>query len=219
MTESKRTESRAVSAPSWLVLLIAVTALAFATAALVVSFAWRGPDFGMMGGGYGMMGGGQAGTMGGGAGMMGGGAGMMGGGAGMMGGGAGMMGGRSSVTDPGPGATGFVAGTTASPRIVRVTAGPGFAFYPSEVAVVRGETITFVVTTMGPATHEFMVGPADAVANDVAGTPEIDGIGMMQTKSVTYTFDGPGPYAFACHETGHFEAGMRGSITLVAAGS
>jgi len=38
---------------------------------------------------------------------------------------------------------------------------------------------------------------------------------MMQTKSLTYTLSGPGPYAFACHAVGHYEAGMRGAITVV----
>lgn len=37
----------------------------------------------------------------------------------------------------------------------------------------------------------------------------------MTTKSLTYTFDGPCPYAFACHADGHCEAGMRGVMTLV----
>jgi uncharacterized cupredoxin-like copper-binding protein len=82
--------------------------------------------------------------------------------------------------------------------------------------VARGETITFEVTTMGPLVHEFMVGPAAAVAADADGTPEIADIGMMQTKSITYTFDGPGPFAFACHAAGHDEAGMRGTIVVVA---
>ena len=68
---------------------------------------------------------------------------------------------------------------------------------------------------MGPAVHEFMVGPADAVASDASGTPEIADILMMQSKSLTYTFDGSGPYAFACHAEGHCEAGMHGTITLV----
>jgi uncharacterized cupredoxin-like copper-binding protein len=71
------------------------------------------------------------------------------------------------------------------------------------------------VTAMGPAVHEFMVGPADAVAADTPGTPEIADIAMMQSKSLTYTFDGSGPYAFACHAEGHYEAGMHGTITLV----
>jgi Multicopper oxidase. len=63
--------------------------------------------------------------------------------------------------------------------------------------------------------HEFMVGPADAVAADAPGTPEIADIGMMQSKALTYTFDGAGPYAFACHVTGHYEAGMRGTIIVL----
>jgi uncharacterized cupredoxin-like copper-binding protein len=60
-----------------------------------------------------------------------------------------------------------------------------------------------------------MVGPADAVAADRAGTPEIEAIGMMETKALTYTFDGSGPYAYACHVAGHYEAGMRGTIVVV----
>jgi len=67
---------------------------------------------------------------------------------------------------------------------------------------------------MGPAGHEFMVGPADRVAADEAGTPEVADIGMMQSRSLTYTFDGSGPFAFACHAEGHYEAGMHGTITV-----
>jgi uncharacterized cupredoxin-like copper-binding protein len=168
----------------------------------------------MVGGGFGPGGMMTNGTAVGG--MMGDGAGMMGDGAGMMGDGAGMMGdGGAGSTAPGPGEPGFVAGTAASPRVVRVFAGPGYSFSPSTITVVRGETVTFEVTSMGGLVHEFMVGPADAVAADTEGTPEAADIGMMQTKAVTYTFDGSGPYAFACHVAGHFEAGMRGTISVV----
>ncbi len=38
---------------------------------------------------------------------------------------------------------------------------------------------------------------------------------MMQTESLTYTFTGAGPFAFACHAPGHYEAGMRGMIVVV----
>ena len=54
-----------------------------------------------------------------------------------------------------------------------------------------------------------------SVAADREGTPEVADIGMMQSKSLTYTFDGSGPYAYACHADGHYEAGMRGTITIV----
>jgi uncharacterized cupredoxin-like copper-binding protein len=136
---------------------------------------------------------------------------------GMMGGGYanGMMGGVGRNVGPQPGTTGFVTGTTASPRVIQIVAGPGYTFSPSSITVARGETVRFVVTTMGPLVHEFMVGPADAVAADQQGTPEIADIGMMQTKSLTYTFEGSGPYAYACHAEGHYEAGMRGTISVV----
>jgi plastocyanin len=174
--------------PPWVILLVAVAALVLATVALTATVVGRSA-FGMMSGGAMMPG------------------------AAMMS--AEAVGGSGAGNGPAPGASGFVAGTVAAPRVIRVIAGPGYAFSPSTVAVARGETVTFLVTTMGPTVHEFMVGPADAVAADTAGTPEIADIGMMATKSLTYTFDGPGPYAFACHATGHYEAGMAGTIAVV----
>jgi uncharacterized cupredoxin-like copper-binding protein len=126
-----------------------------------------------------------------------------------------MGGGPLSSAQASPGASDFVAGTVAAPRIVRIVATPQLRFVPDTVTVRQGETIAFEVTTMGPIVHEFMVGPAADVAADKPGTPEIADLRMMQTGSVTYTFDGPGPYAFACHATGHYEAGMTGTITVV----
>jgi len=185
---------RSLPIPGWAVLLVAVAALVVATAALTATLVAGNGSFGMMGGRPGsMMGGGSYGGNG----------------------SAGMMGGLGTGSAAQPGVSGFVAGTVASPRVIRVYAGPGYAFSPSSISVARGETVTFVVTTMGPTAHEFMVGPADAVAADAPGTPEVADIGMMQAKSLTYTFDGPGPYAFACHATGHYEAGMRGTIVVV----
>ena len=186
MTIERRGVDRS-SLPAWAAMAVAIVALVVASVALTATLMGRS-SFGMMGSGP----------------------------AGMMSGGGMMSGAWRSANGPGPqpGASGFVAGTPAAPRVVRVLAGPGYTFSPSTIAVARGETITFRVTTMGPTVHEFMVGPADAVASDLAGTPEISDIGMMESKSLTYTFDGPGPYAFACHADGHYEAGMRGTILL-----
>lgn len=116
---------------------------------------------------------------------------------------------------PDPGSPGFVAGTTSAPRVVRIIASDALRFYPDVVTVKQGETISFEVTTMGMAVHEFMVGPAADVAADKEGTPEVADIAMMQTKSLTYTFNGAGPFAFACHAPGHYEAGMRGVIVVL----
>ena len=43
---------------------------------------------------------------------------------------------------------------------------------------------------------------------------EQDNLDAGSTHAVDYTFDGVGPYAFACHEPGHYEAGMKGTIEL-----
>jgi plastocyanin len=185
---------RSLPIPGWAILLVAAAALVVATVALTATLVAGNGSFGMMGGRPGsMMGGGSYGGNG----------------------SAGMMGGLGTGSVAQPGVSGFAAGTVASPRVIRVYAGPGYAFSPSSISVARGETVTFVVTTTGPSAHEFMVGPADAVASDAPGTPEVADIGMMQAKSLTYTFDGPGPYAFVCHATGHYEAGMRGTIVVV----
>ena len=116
---------------------------------------------------------------------------------------------------PDPGSPGFVAGTTSAPRLVRIIASGQLRFIPDVVTVRQGETITFEVTSMGMAVHEFMVGPAADVAAGTAGTPEVADIAMMQTKLLTYTFNGPGPFAFACHAPGHYEVGMKGAIVIV----
>ena len=130
----------------------------------------------------------------------------------------GMMGGTwngsAPPQGPGPGGSGFVAGTAAAPRVVAIVATPTLRFVPDSITVMAGETITFEVRTDGPVVHEFMLGPAADVAADVPGTPEIADLTATATGSLTYTFAGSGPFAFACHAPGHYEAGMVGTIVI-----
>jgi uncharacterized cupredoxin-like copper-binding protein len=110
---------------------------------------------------------------------------------------------------------GFTPGTKAAPRKVDIATDDQLTFWPNVVVVAEGETVTFNLTATGKAVHEFMIGPeADAIA-DKEGTPELEDIAAGTTKSLTFTFDGPGPYAFVCHAPGHFEAGMIGYIVVV----
>lgn len=139
---------------------------------------------------------------------------------GMMGahGASGMMGGTESgfatTQGPGPGGSGFVAGTAAAPRVVAIVATPQLRFAPDTITIQAGETVTFEIRTMGSIVHEFMVGPTADVAADAEGTPEITDLTMTATRSLTYTFTGSGPFAFACHAPGHYEAGMTGTIVI-----
>lgn len=88
-------------------------------------------------------------------------------------------------------------------------------FDPTALAVEQGETITFQINNTGQAEHEFKVGPMQDVFDDLPGTPEVAGITPGATKSLTFTFSGTGPYAYACHAAGHFENGMFGFVDLI----
>lgn len=116
---------------------------------------------------------------------------------------------------PDPGEPGFVAGTKATPRVIKIGVSDLLLFSPTVVSVRQGETITFRITNTGQAEHEFKVGPMKDVFDDVPSTPEVAGITPGSTKSLTYTFTGTGPYAFACHAPGHFENGMFGFVNVV----
>jgi uncharacterized cupredoxin-like copper-binding protein len=113
----------------------------------------------------------------------------------------------------------FTPGTAAVPRVVEISTNDSLQFSPGLVQVAKGETVTFKVHNTGKAVHEFMVGPAKDALGDVEGTPEVADIAGGGTKSLTTTFDGDGPYAFACHAPGHFEHGMVGYIQLVGPGA
>jgi uncharacterized cupredoxin-like copper-binding protein len=110
-------------------------------------------------------------------------------------------------------AASFTPGTKAAPRLIHIDANDQLQFVPNSVVIAQGETVTFEITNVGKTEHEFMVGPAQATFADKAPT-EIAGIKGGQTKTVTYTFKGSAPFAFACHAEGHFEHGMLGLIQI-----
>jgi uncharacterized cupredoxin-like copper-binding protein len=109
-------------------------------------------------------------------------------------------------------------GTVDHPRMVVMRMDDKLEFVPAEISVTPGETILFVLPNVGSSlTHEFQVGPADRVAQDQADgqiVVEVDKIEPLHVDYMTYTFGSVGPYAFACHEPGHYEAGMKGIIDL-----
>ena len=116
---------------------------------------------------------------------------------------------------PDPGQPGFVAGTKAAPRLIRIEVTDLLLFDPTVVSVQQGETITFEIKNTGKAVHEFKVGPMKEVFDDAESAPEVADINPGTTKTLTYTFTDTGPYAYACHAPGHFENGMIGFVNLI----
>lgn len=108
-------------------------------------------------------------------------------------------------------------------RTIEVTASDTLKFDPDSIEVEAGETITFVVTNEGDAQHEFVVGDEDVQAeheemmsdgHEMADSHDAITLAPGETKELTYTFEESGELQYACHEPGHYDGGMVGTITI-----
>jgi uncharacterized cupredoxin-like copper-binding protein len=99
------------------------------------------------------------------------------------------------------------------------------AFDPETITVEPGEVVTFEVTNTGEAVHEFFLGDramqqehAEEMAemgSDMAhDEPYSIRLDPGQTKELTWRFADGGEVEFACHEPGHYQAGMHGQISV-----
>ena len=81
-----------------------------------------------------------------------------------------------------------------------------FLFEPATISVNAG-TVTFHVTNVGEAEHEFEILEADQVVGEIEGL--VPGLEKDLTVSLA-----AGDYTFACRLPGHFEQGMKGTLTV-----
>jgi plastocyanin len=97
-------------------------------------------------------------------------------------------------------------------------------FEPTELRVVEGTTVRFVVDNTDPIGHELIVGPPDVHARHESGTHARHGpvpgevsVEPNAEAATTYRFDEPGTVEFACHLPRHYDYGMHGTIEVVPA--
>ena len=132
------------------------------------------------------------------------------------------------ATDPSSSTAGEPAVTDQATRTIEVATLDTMTFAPRSLTVAAGETVTFRVTNNGQAVHDFTLGDAamqQAHADEMAqmgGAMAADGPNSLtlqpgETKQLTWRFGDAGTLEYACHEAGHYEAGMRGQITIEAA--
>lgn len=114
-------------------------------------------------------------------------------------------------------------------RSVTVHMDDNMRFIPEKIAVQRGETVRFVVHNGGVLVHEWVLGTPQEIADHAdlmrrmansSGEEHNHGGGAALSVApgamgeIVVTFAQAGVLEMACLLPGHFEAGMRGSITV-----
>lgn len=113
---------------------------------------------------------------------------------------------------------------SARARVVTVTMDDGMRFTPARIVVRRGETIHFVVHNRGQLRHEMVLGrlaELKAHAELMQRFPDMEhqepnmvSVAAGEKAEFRWRFSRAGTVDFACLVPGHYEAGMRGRLTV-----
>ena len=118
---------------------------------------------------------------------------------------------------------GAPAPASAADREIVVSASDALEFDPSSIQVSAGEVVNFVVKNEGQIDHEFVLGDEAYQAEheeDMQGNHHMSAmenavtVAPGQTKELSWEFSQSGSLQFGCHEPGHYEGGMFGTIEI-----
>ena len=109
-------------------------------------------------------------------------------------------------------------------RTVTVDMSDAMRFTPSGIKVKQGETIRFVIKNSGQLKHEFVLGNGEdlkAHYEMMKKNPEMEHaddnmvtVKPGDTGEILWKFTKAGKVEFACLQVGHFDAGMKGSVSV-----
>lgn len=113
---------------------------------------------------------------------------------------------------------------TATTRKVEVNMSDKMRFTPSSFNAKQGETIRFVIKNSGNLKHEFVLGTEKELKAHyelMKKNPEMEHsepnmvtLTGGQTSEIVWQFTKAGKIDFACLQPGHYEAGMKGKVTV-----
>lgn len=125
------------------------------------------------------------------------------------------------------GAFGEPADASQADRTIEVAVDNELAFDPAEYEVAAGEVVTFRIANTGDIEHEFVLGDEQAQQQMSDEMGEDDGhahsgemsnavtIHPGEEAELTWRFpDEATTVLVGCHVPGHYEAGMRGTVTV-----
>ncbi|GAA6143512.1 cupredoxin family protein [Hydrogenophaga sp. 5NK40-0174] len=121
-------------------------------------------------------------------------------------------------------AWGIAGRSTQVGRTVELRMSDDMRFSPDTLTVKQGETLRIVAINDGKVMHEFVLGTDEELNAHAAlmkkfpnmehDEPYMTHVPPGQRGEVIWHFNRPGTFGFACLIAGHFEAGMRGTLTV-----
>lgn len=109
-------------------------------------------------------------------------------------------------------------------RTIRINMTDNMRFTPDAIAVKLGETIRFEVVNAGKVMHEMVIGTQkelDTHAEMMLKHPNMEHdepymahVSPGASETLIWQFNRPGEFHFACLIAGHYQAGMKGRITV-----
>jgi uncharacterized cupredoxin-like copper-binding protein len=111
-------------------------------------------------------------------------------------------------------------------RTIAVKMTDAMRFEPDHVEVKQGETVRLLVTNGGQLQHEMVIGTRkslDQHAALMARFPEMEHeepygahVAPGKTGEIVWQFNRAGRFDFACLVAGHYQAGMVGTLNVIA---
>ena len=109
-------------------------------------------------------------------------------------------------------------------RTIKVDMTDAMRFSASNIAVRQGETIRFVVSNSGKVKHEMVLGTEKELKEHyevMKKNPEMEHadanmvtVAPGKTGEIIWQFTKAGKVDFACLQPGHYDAGMKGFVTV-----
>jgi uncharacterized cupredoxin-like copper-binding protein len=100
-------------------------------------------------------------------------------------------------------------------------------FTPASITAKQGETLRFTIKNSGKVKHEFVLNTEKELKEHYAlmkkfpemehAEPNMVTVAPGQTGEVIWQFTKAGKIDFACLQPGHYDAGMKGAVTVAAA--
>lgn len=122
---------------------------------------------------------------------------------------------------------GIAGDAKAAKRVINLSMTDNMRFTPDAITVKQGETIRFVVKNEGKQMHEVVIGTKKELDEHAAlmvkfpnmehDEPYMAHVAAGKSQNLIWTFNRAGTFDFACLIAGHYQAGMVGRITVLAA--